>query len=199
MWNISNLGRIPFGVVAIVLATCAPLAGQVHGPGRVVPLDLVVPLYPPIAVSARVTGDLTVVVRVRPDGSVAGAEPVSGTPLLQEVAVRAAMASRFECRECDGVSGSHTITYSFQFDLPPVPPELGSESGSRVHVTAKSPVIEILFSSVSVRSVKCLYLWHCGSEWGGMEFYNYRVRSGRCAWLWKCGWRRRQEASCSTP
>jgi len=198
MWKVASLGLRPIGAATIVLATFAPVAGQVRTPGQVVPVDLVSPVYPPIAVSARVSGDVTVVVRVRPDGTVADAELVSGTPLLNEAAVRAAMASHFECRECGGATGSHTITYSFQFDVPPMPPEVGTGSATRIHVTAKSPVIKILFSYVSVRSAKCLYLWHCGSEWGGMEFYNYRIRSGRCAWLCKCGWRRRQDASGST-
>jgi len=199
MWKVASLGLRPIGAAAIVLATFAAVAGQVHKPGQVVPVDLVSPVYPSIAVSARVSGDVTLVVRVRPDGAVADAELVSGRPLLSEVAVRAAMASRFECRECDGATGSYTITYTIELAAQPLPPEAGSESGSRIHVTAKTPMMHILFAYRSVRSAKCLYLSYCGSEWGGMTFYNYRVRSGRCAWLWKCGWRPRQEASGNTP
>ena len=120
---------------------------------------------------------------------------VAGPPLLQDAAVRAVWASHFECRNCGGLIASHTIMYSFRFDSPAVPTDLSSASGTRVHITAESPVLHILFATISVRSVKCLYLWRCGSQWGGMDYYNYRVRSGRCVWLWKCGWRPRQGAS----
>jgi hypothetical protein len=117
-------------------------------------------------------------------------ELVRGVPLLTEACQRAAEASRFECLGCVGEQ-RHTITYSFGFDLAPKEPETDPQAGSRVQVTAASPVVIHLFSNVRVRSAKCLYLWHCGTQWGGMDFYNYKVRSGRCAWLWKCGWRRR--------
>jgi len=199
MWKIVSLGFRAVGAATVVLATFATAGGQGLDQSRVVPIELASPVYPPIAISARVSGDVAVLVRVGPDGVVADVEVLKGTPLLNEAATSAAMASRFDCRECDGTTGSHTITYSFQFDVPPRPPEIGTDSGTRVHVTAQSPVVHILFSYLSVRSAKCLYLWHCGSEWGGMEFYNYRIRSSRCAWLWKCGWRPRQKTSRHAP
>lgn len=188
----ATLGTRQIGAAAMVLLAFGPAAGQTLERGQVVPIDLVRPTYPPIAAAARVTGDVTVVVRVLADGSIAGAELVSGPPLLSEPSVSAARASRFECRACDG-ERSHTITYSFKFDAPDAPPEI-DQSGSRVHVTTQSPVVIINFSSLSVRSVRCLYLWRCGSEWGGMTFYNDKVRSARCAWLWKCGWRPRERS-----
>jgi hypothetical protein len=120
----------------------------------------------------------------------AGAETVSGPPLLTEASLKAARASRFECPGCDG-AGSHTIVYSFQFDVPHAAPTV-DPAGSRVAVTAQSRLVILNFSSFSVRSAKCLYLWRCGWQWGGMDFYHDRVRSARCAWLWRCGWLRRQ-------
>jgi hypothetical protein len=132
MWTIASLRLRPIAAAAIVLETFDSVAGQVHEPGRAVPIDLVSPVYPPIA-------------------------------------------SRRSCRVMSPLSCGC------------------------LHVTAQSPVIQILFSYVSLRSAKCLYLWHCRSEWSGMAFYNYGIRSGRCAWLWKCGWRRRQEASGNVP
>ena len=178
------------GAAAIVLFACSPMESQTLEPAHVVPVLLVTPAYPPIAASARVSGDVTVVVRVLPDGSISGAEVVSGSPLLKEAGLGAARASRFECQGCDG-ERSYTISYAFKFDGPAAPPT-SDQSGSRVEVIGESQVIIPLFANFSVPSAKCLYLWRCGSQWGGREFYNYRVRSARCAWLWKCGWRPRQ-------
>jgi len=176
--------------VALAMAGCQSVAAQVPPPGNLRPVELVSPVYPPIAVSARVSGDVTLVVRVRPDGGIGGIDVARGVPLLTEASQRAAEASRFECLGCVAEQ-EHTITYSFGFDLTPREPETDPQSGSRVQVTAASPFVIPLFSNISARSIKCLYLWHCGTQWGGMDFYNYRIRSGRCAWLWKCGWRRR--------
>jgi hypothetical protein len=175
--------------VVILLVAAGRAEPQTLESGQVVPVDLVSPVYPPIAVSARVSGDVTVLVRVLPDGSITSAEAVSGPPLLTEVSLGAARASRFECQVCEG-EHSHTIIYSFQFDVPRAAPRAG-QAGSHVPVSAESPVVIPHFSSFSARSAKCLYLWRCGVQWGGMDFYNYKVRSARCAWLWKCGWRRR--------
>jgi TonB family protein len=181
--------------VAGFLPLVAPVSAQVVGSGQVVPVDVVRPVYPAIAVSARVAGDVTVLVRVRSDGGVESAEVVAGPPLLREAALRAVWASRFECRTCGEGIASHTIIFSFRIDSPAASTELTSEFETRVDITAESPPLHILFAYLSVRSPKCLYLWHCGSQWGGMNFYNYPARSGRCAWLWKCGWRRRGAGS----
>lgn len=180
--------------LAILLGAAQSAAAQSVEPGTVRPVELVRPVYHPIAVSARVSGDVVVVVRVRPDGGLAGMELVRGIPLLNEVCQRAVEASRFECIDCVDEQ-RHTITYSFGFDLPPTEPDTDAQTGSRVQVTAASQVIIPLFNNVVVRSAKCLYLWHCGTQWGGMDYYNYKVRSGRCAWLWKCGWRRRGDSA----
>ena len=155
--------------LAIVLAVGQSVGAQSIEPSNVRPVELVRPVYHPIAVSARVSGDVILVVRVQPDGGIAGIEVVRGVPLLIEACQRAAEASRFECPGCL-VEQRHTITYSFGFDLTPKEPETDQPSGSRVQVTAASPVVIPLFSNVAVRAVKCLYLWHCGTQWGGMDW-----------------------------
>ena len=145
-----TIGVERIGAVLLVLVACGPTASQTLRSAQVVPVDLVSPTYPPIAVSARVSGDVTVVIRVLPDGSITSAEVMSGPPLLTDVSLGAARASRFECRDCDGVR-LHTIIYSFQFDVPAAAPRV-DQAGSHLQVTAESPIAIPYFSSVSVRS-----------------------------------------------
>lgn len=160
------------------------------GSGHVVAVSLEQPVYPPIAVSARVAGDVRILLTVRPDGGIESAETIAGPPLLREAAEKALRASRFECRDCGGDTVSHVVLFSFTFDRPA--PDWNTDLVTHVRITAKSPILQIYFSSSHVYSVKCLYLWRCGSQWGGMDYYYYRARSGRCAWLWNCGWRPRK-------
>jgi TonB family protein len=156
------------------------------------------PVYPPIAVSAAISGDVEVKVGVRPDGSVESMAIVSGHPLLQQAALEAAQRSRFECRGCIEATSSYSVVFSFRFAdasrsaFDTTQPEAISigPSQSRVTVVAEMPLAIPYFSYVQIRSAKCLYLWRCGSRWGGYEYYYARVRSARCLWLWKCGFSR---------
>ena len=141
------------------MGVCQIAAGQSE-PGRVSPLELVRPSYHPIAVSARVTGAVTVVVRVRPDGGIAGAEVSRGLPLLSEVGLSAAEGSRFACPSCSG-DQLYTITYVFGFDTALRPTEIEA-SGATVYVVAQSPEISHGPVARPVRAAKCLYLWRCG-------------------------------------
>ena len=82
--------------------------------GAVVPVRLLRPVYPPIAVSARVSGDVEVNVRVRPDSSVESATIVSGPTLLQQAALEAAQKSSFECRGCSEAATPYSVVFAFQ-------------------------------------------------------------------------------------
>ena|ERR1700678_850177 len=99
------------------------------------------PNYPPLARQARISGDVTVSIHVRPDGTVASAEALSGHLMLRPAAVDNAMKQGFECRECTAES-EYLLTYSFGFieDL-----------------TAYNK-----FEDRPVRAAKCMYLWKCG-------------------------------------
>lgn len=146
---------------ALLLGVGQSVAAQSVAPGTVRPVELVRPVYHPIAVSAGVSGDVVVVVRVRPDGGLAGMDLVRGIPLLTEACQRAIEASRFECIDCVDEQ-RHTITYSFGFDLAQKEPETDAQTGSRVQITAASPVVSHGPVPRPVRSSKCLYLWRCG-------------------------------------
>src|SRR5687767_8458679 len=80
----------------------------------VVPTSVPQPVYPPIASSARVTGDVVVNVVVRPDGSVASAAVASGASLLREVALKAAQQAQYECRRCTEPATPYSLVFTFR-------------------------------------------------------------------------------------
>jgi hypothetical protein len=131
---------------------------------------------------------------VRPAGSLAAIASISGPPLLRDAAVSAAKQARFECRGCAGdvVRCSLYVTYRLwphdQREVRHRPPLVVSPTQGWMTVDGHIQPMHIHFATMSVRAPTCLYLWRCGSEWGGMRYWHEPVRAGRCAWLWKCGW-----------
>ena len=73
------------------------------------------PTYPPIAKAARASGTVTVQIIVGEEGQVIAARSVSGHPLLQHAAVKAACQTRFSPTLLSGqpVKVSGTMTYNF--------------------------------------------------------------------------------------
>jgi TonB family protein len=73
------------------------------------------PAYPPIAISARASGVVTVQILVNEEGKVISASAVSGHPLLLQAAVAAARQARFSPTLLSGqpVKVSGVITYNF--------------------------------------------------------------------------------------
>jgi TonB family protein len=150
------------------------------------------PIYPAIARTNRIAGDVTLKVGIRKDGSIESVMVTGGHPMLKQAALDSAQHSLFECRDCNDEVTWYPLTYSFSL----ANEKSGArfvQSQNRVIITAESMPVQIDFSYVGVRSVKCLYLWHCGSRWGGEDFYSYRVRSPKCLYLWRCGLQRRTE------
>jgi len=154
--------------------------------------------YPPLARQANITGEVELRLELRGDGSVESAVVVSGPPLLQQAALDSAMQSRFECRACRSKAGPHLFTYSFNMVERADPCQSAvrearvMQSPNRTTISAEALEMIVDFASVRVRSAKCLYLWRCGLEWGGEDYYYYRVRSAKCLGLWECGRRLRE-------
>jgi TonB family protein len=73
------------------------------------------PVYPPIARAARASGSVIVQVKVDECGNVVSAKALSGHPLLQMAAVRAAYEWRFSPTYLSGepVKVSGTVTFNF--------------------------------------------------------------------------------------
>ncbi len=172
--------------------------------GDVLMVSLFNPTYPPLARQAGIGGDVELKLGIRRDGSIESAVAVSGHPMLTPAALNSAQHSRFECRGCEDEITPHSLVYSFQLVAGP---EFPCPEGNGLHVTqsqnrvtlvAEPPLVHPYFSSLRVRSAKCLYLWACGSRWGGEDYYYYQVRSAKCLNLWSCGHRLREPfATCN--
>jgi TonB family protein len=158
------------------------------------------PIYPQMARIAHIQGEVEVKLGIRKDGSIESAVAVSGHPILKQAALDSAQQSQFECQGCSDKVTFYSLIYSFQFATgPSTSPKQNESSGvhvvqseNRVMVFAEPVPIHIdNFAYIRVRSVKCLYLWSCGSRWGGEDYYYYRIRSAKCLYLWRCGLHRR--------
>src|SRR5690242_2409005 len=58
------------------------------------------PVYPPLARTARISGDVELKLGIRKDGTIASAIVISGHPMLAQAALQSAQQSQFECRAC---------------------------------------------------------------------------------------------------
>jgi TonB family protein len=72
------------------------------------------PIYPRLALQARINGDVDVTVAIRRDGSVESARLVNGHPMLAEAALDSARRSTFECRGCTEAVTPYALKYKFQ-------------------------------------------------------------------------------------
>ena len=169
------------GIVGLSCAVGESLAQNAVRPetslNGVVLTKLSEPVYPPLARQTRIVGDVQLMLKVRPDGSVESATVVSGHPLLQQAALDSAQKSKFECRKCDEAA-SIELVYTFQlvdldscYDFPdtrskneqadkPIHRVIQSEN----HVTVVDRVVCILMPGADVRkvrSIRCFYLWKC--------------------------------------
>jgi TonB family protein len=73
----------------------------------------VAPHYPPIAVAARIAGDVVVRVAIGTDGSVLHAEPLSGPKWLRQSAIEAAEKWKFEASDPATPNRSSEIKFSY--------------------------------------------------------------------------------------
>jgi TonB family protein len=74
--------------------------------------------HPPIAIAAHASGEVAVLIVISEEGKVIAAQSISGHPLLQAAAVRAARESTFNPYLVDGVPAKvlGTLTYNFVLD-----------------------------------------------------------------------------------
>jgi TonB family protein len=160
-------------------------------------ISVATPHYPPLALAASITGEVVLRLGIRKDGSVESAVVVSGHPMLAPSAVDSARESKFACSGCAEEVTPYSVTYSYQLVAGPDWPcsalhQHITQSPNRVTVISEPRIVHPYFSSIQVRSVKCLYLWQCSSRWGGKEYYYPPIRSAKCLHLWNCGYQLRE-------
>lgn len=167
-----------FSMTTTVMS-CAVSAQTLTGPqGQVVIAKLSPPIYPVIARTAHVFGDVHVTVGVRQDGGIDSAVVTSGPALLRLAALNSVHGSQFQCRGCDSAVTKYLIVYTFRLGPDPScvatkeAPQTNAKQQSypRViqsenHVTVvDQPFVtcDMAFEIGKVRSIKCLFLWKCG-------------------------------------
>ncbi len=145
---------------------------------RVVLSQLSPPIYPHSAIAMGASGDVEVVLRLRQDGSIESAEALSGHPLLKAAALDSARQSKFECHGCKKAITPYSVLYTFGFVTThrcgsqekaakgePLTEQKARIVQSGSHITILTEPY-CLYDPVEVktRSVKCLFLWHCGKH-----------------------------------
>jgi TonB family protein len=151
-------------------------SAQING---VVLTKLVQPVYPPLARSMRITGDVDLMLSVRQDGVVESAAVVSGHPLLKQAALLSVEQSRFECRKCTEPATAYRLVYTFQIEGECDCEPLGNKA-ENIKIEQSFPVVSDAEHRVTVvalvqctcdpaptrkiRSLKCLYLWKCTTK-----------------------------------
>ena len=148
--------------------------------------------YPPLGLSANITGEVVVRLGIRKDGSVESAVVISGHPLLAKAALESARQSLYKCIACSEEVTTYPVTYSYKLVTGPDWPCSESRqhsvlSQNRVTVIGEPRMVDPYFTNVTVRSAKCLYLWPCSSRWSGEDYYYSAMRSAKCLGLWNCG------------
>jgi TonB family protein len=140
---------VTIALIAIALLrvdTGKALAQDFHGDVYVEVAELSPPKYPPLARTARISGDVKLELQLRPDGAVSSVRVIIGHPLLAPAAVESAKGSRFVCYGCV-LPTTYIFTYTFGFR---------EDSDCRV---------------IKLRSPKCLYLWRCGMTFYKNEYH----------------------------
>jgi TonB family protein len=99
-------------LVVLVALGILSLAVKGQAPGTSVGVSsAVAPVYPPLALSAGVTGEVRVRVAINGDGSVARADAVDGKEPLKQATLEAARRWKFEPQR---QSTEAMLTFSFQ-------------------------------------------------------------------------------------
>jgi TonB family protein len=155
------------GRVALLLA----FAQSTPSSPSLLAVKLEPPVYPPIAMAARVSGDVDLKITLRPDGTPESVQAESGPQMLKQAAVDSASRSRFQLASGDHAEASYQLVYRFALDKALGCNQERDKSYPHIHYESNTITITEQPSSicdpvadtepVRVRSVKCLYLWKC--------------------------------------
>jgi hypothetical protein len=173
-------------LLAALAITCAVTRPQSQAENASIPernevvlTKLSDPVYPRLAMQARVIGDVELNLFIRRDGTVDSAEYVRGPAMLVQAAIVSAKNSKFDCSNCMEATTSYRLVYSFQAGPPLVCANRGVND-ELVHLPGYPQVThtnnrvilvdqlggepcsgDVILTPIKVRSVRCLYLWKC--------------------------------------
>ena len=161
-------------LLLLYLAFVGSLLAQASAPAETPQPEVILtkvspPIFPRLALQARIIGEVMVQVGIRKDGSVASAELVSGHPMLKQAALESAQKSQFECRGCSADITPYLLTYTFETkddgnccDTQSRAPEVTQRQAHITIVSAQICICDPSSTLTKVRSAKCFYLWKCG-------------------------------------
>jgi TonB family protein len=145
-------------------------------------ISLAKPDYPQKARTANLSGDVQVLVSVKPDGSIASVNVLSGHPMLKQAALDSAQHSTFECNGCTGDS-VYSIVYRFEqaaegdcctaSSVAPTVTQQTMQDDDQGRPQARISIIAehgclcdptFTITRRRSRSLKCLFLWNCSLQ-----------------------------------
>lgn len=174
----AHIPKLSSVALAVTLLLSLNLLAQNALGGEVVLTKLAPPIYPPLAREARISGDVVLMVEIRPNGSVASTSVVAGHPLLVQAALDSAKQSQFECRNCSEDGISYRLVYSFGLDASNCSATVRGDLKRPPRLTQAVGHVTIIDVPVCVDH---------GPLGPGVIVKPDRARSGKCLWLWKCG------------
>ena len=140
------------------------------------------PIYPKLALQARIATTVVLDVTVRPDGGVDSVTLVSGHPMLNGAAIESAQQTTFQCNNCSEPSTSYQVTYKFELGEAAYCKEIDAnghaiyDASADTQVSQEQDSITVVghpgatcdptetITFLKFRAAKCLYLWHCGKQ-----------------------------------
>ena len=157
--------------IVALLWTCVSLLAQDSQPTlKVTKLGKLT--YPPIAVAARVSGEVRLQVKLSPDGIASEVTVKSGPQMLRQAALESATQTRFEPFSEGSSSGTRLLIYRFDLEFAKEC-DAGRDSsyprikyeGNVISVAEQPfPTCDPSTTIEKVRGIKCLYLWKCSSK-----------------------------------
>ena len=156
----------PTLVLSVLLWVCGSLPAQ---DTQVSVVKLEGAAYPHMALAARVFGEVILSVALAPDGSARSVTVESGPPMLRQAAIESAKRSQFQAT-LGNRAGQYRVVYRFVLDQTTECehddsyPRATHEGNVVTVIEQNVPICDPGAAVVHFRSVKCLYLWKCGSR-----------------------------------
>jgi Gram-negative bacterial TonB protein C-terminal len=159
--------------LCVIPVFARPLAQQAQP--RLVHLPL--PSYFPLAVQARIVGQVRMELTIDANGALRSWKTMSGHPLLVRAVTDSLPQAQFTCEGCAQQEYTYSLTYEFV-----LPDDNFAAACAELQKTGKEPTMSPSTldspTHVTVRPARAYCL--------AVDPATPRVRSIRCLWLWRC-------------